>query len=138
MVPEFGNAVDLLCYMEPSTVSEPLSGQPSDELPVLPTPPFPQGAALASNPLGGVGTVAPVPSAQGAAAALSSPDGSDEDDPENPFQDDPAAAEGAEGPERRPGRRKITIEYIEDKSKRHITFSKRKSGIMKKVPFFAA
>ena len=31
-------------------------------------------------------------------------------------------------------RRKIKIEYISDKSKRHITFSKRKAGIMKKVP----
>ncbi|KAK4051882.1 hypothetical protein OIV83_002587 [Microbotryomycetes sp. JL201] len=30
-------------------------------------------------------------------------------------------------------RRKIQIEYIEDKSKRHITFSKRKAGIMKKA-----
>ncbi len=32
-----------------------------------------------------------------------------------------------------PGRRKIRIEYIADKSRRHITFSKRKAGIMKKV-----
>ncbi|KAL5039199.1 hypothetical protein BDV3_002585 [Batrachochytrium dendrobatidis] len=31
------------------------------------------------------------------------------------------------------GRRKIKIEYIEDKSRRHITFSKRKAGIMKKA-----
>lgn len=30
-------------------------------------------------------------------------------------------------------RRKITIEYIEKKDKRHITFTKRKAGIMKKV-----
>lgn len=36
--------------------------------------------------------------------------------------------------EKRSGRRKIKIEYIEDKSRRHITFSKRKAGIMKKVP----
>lgn len=34
------------------------------------------------------------------------------------------------------GRRKIQIEYIEEKSKRHITFSKRKAGIMKKVRTF--
>lgn len=32
-----------------------------------------------------------------------------------------------------PMRRKIRIEYIADKSRRHITFSKRKSGIMKKA-----
>jgi hypothetical protein len=31
------------------------------------------------------------------------------------------------------GRRKIDIEFIQDKSKRHITFSKRKGGIMKKA-----
>eukprot|EP00960_Hanusia_phi_P054119 762548-Hanusia_phi.AAC.4 len=31
------------------------------------------------------------------------------------------------------GRRKITIQFVEDKSKRHITFSKRKTGIIKKV-----
>lgn len=31
------------------------------------------------------------------------------------------------------GRRKIKIEFITDRSKRHITFSKRKSGIMKKA-----
>ncbi|KAJ2815895.1 transcription factor of the MADS box, partial [Coemansia erecta] len=35
--------------------------------------------------------------------------------------------------EKRSGRRKIKIEYIEDKSRRHITFSKRKAGIMKKA-----
>ncbi|KAI9487580.1 MAG: hypothetical protein EXX96DRAFT_553849 [Benjaminiella poitrasii] len=36
-------------------------------------------------------------------------------------------------PSRRSGRRKIKIEYIEDKNRRHITFSKRKAGIMKKA-----
>lgn len=30
--------------------------------------------------------------------------------------------------------RKIEIAFIKDKSRRHITFSKRKAGIMKKVP----
>ncbi|KAI0338916.1 SRF-TF-domain-containing protein, partial [Trametopsis cervina] len=30
-------------------------------------------------------------------------------------------------------RRKIKIEFIQDKSRRHITFSKRKAGIMKKA-----
>lgn len=35
----------------------------------------------------------------------------------------------------KPGRerRKIDIKFIQDKSRRHITFSKRKAGIMKKV-----
>lgn len=35
----------------------------------------------------------------------------------------------------RAGRRKIKIEFIDDKSRRHITFSKRKAGIMKKVSY---
>lgn len=37
--------------------------------------------------------------------------------------------------EDKPGRerRKIEIKFIQDKSRRHITFSKRKAGIMKKV-----
>lgn len=39
----------------------------------------------------------------------------------------------AEDEDKDKGRRKIQIEYIEEKSKRHITFSKRKAGIMKKV-----
>lgn len=31
------------------------------------------------------------------------------------------------------GRRKISIQYIGDKSKRHVSFTKRKAGLMKKV-----
>jgi hypothetical protein len=61
---------------------------------------------------------------------------------ENSFiQDNDAADSGADDDddEERPkdkkaGRRKIKIEFIQDKSRRHITFSKRKAGIMKKVP----
>lgn len=37
--------------------------------------------------------------------------------------------------DKKAGRRKIKIEFIQDKSRRHITFSKRKAGIMKKVSF---
>lgn len=48
-------------------------------------------------------------------------------DEDNEDSDDEASRE------KRSGRRKIRIEYIEDKSRRHITFSKRKAGIMKKV-----
>ena len=36
-------------------------------------------------------------------------------------------------PSKNSGRKKIKIEYIQDKNRRHITFSKRKAGIMKKV-----
>ncbi|KAI9366637.1 hypothetical protein BD770DRAFT_296965, partial [Pilaira anomala] len=42
-------------------------------------------------------------------------------------------SDGSARPDKRSGRRKIKIEYIGDKSRRHITFSKRKAGIMKKA-----
>ncbi|WRT66757.1 uncharacterized protein IL334_003720 [Kwoniella shivajii] len=70
-------------------------------------------------------------------------DGDDED------EDDGDVTEGPSGKRQRseggpsgftyvekdgePSRRKIKIEYINDKSRRHITFSKRKAGIMKKA-----
>ncbi|ORX95849.1 SRF-TF-domain-containing protein [Basidiobolus meristosporus CBS 931.73] len=47
--------------------------------------------------------------------------------------DDGDSDEATPKNEKRAGRRKIKIEYIEDKSRRHITFSKRKAGIMKKA-----
>ncbi|GAV99873.1 SRF-TF-domain-containing protein [Lentinula edodes] len=49
--------------------------------------------------------------------------GDDDDDDDKPKSDKKA------------GRRKIKIEFIQDKSRRHITFSKRKAGIMKKAIF---
>jgi hypothetical protein len=52
---------------------------------------------------------------------------------EDPLQDSGAEDSESEKPARRSGRRKIKIEYIEDKNRRHITFSKRKAGIMKKA-----
>ncbi|THH08444.1 hypothetical protein EW146_g8986 [Bondarzewia mesenterica] len=47
--------------------------------------------------------------------------GEEDDDSDKPKSDKKA------------GRRKIKIEFIQDKSRRHITFSKRKAGIMKKA-----
>ena len=46
--------------------------------------------------------------------------------------------EGADPPSdeqavKRTGRRKINIEFIQDKARRNITFSKRKAGISKKA-----
>mmetsp|Transcript_11185 Transcript_11185/g.19086 ORF Transcript_11185/g.19086 Transcript_11185/m.19086 type:complete len:149 (-) Transcript_11185:134-580(-) len=41
--------------------------------------------------------------------------------------------EGETPPKKRGGRRKIKIEFIPDKSRRQITFSKRKAGLMKKA-----
>ena len=48
-----------------------------------------------------------------------------------------AAADDDDDDDDKPGRerRKIEIKFIQDKSRRHITFSKRKAGIMKKVRF---
>jgi hypothetical protein len=50
--------------------------------------------------------------------------GSDEDD---------ESGSGSKKKGKHSGRRSIKIEYIKDKSRRHITFSKRKAGILKKV-----
>ncbi|KAI8972031.1 hypothetical protein BDF20DRAFT_888114 [Mycotypha africana] len=47
--------------------------------------------------------------------------------------DDSEDEDSENKPLKRNGRRKIKIEYIEDKNRRHITFSKRKAGIMKKA-----
>jgi hypothetical protein len=51
----------------------------------------------------------------------------------NPEDLDDSDNDGIRKPEKKAGRRKIKIEYIADKSRRHITFSKRKAGIMKKA-----
>ncbi|KAH8825225.1 SRF-type transcription factor (DNA-binding and dimerization domain)-domain-containing protein [Flagelloscypha sp. PMI_526] len=53
--------------------------------------------------------------------AVDSADDDDEDD------------KPSKGTGQKQGRRKIKIEFIADKSRRHITFSKRKAGIMKKA-----
>lgn len=60
--------------------------------------------------------------------------------PTDPFQHENGsdASDGSDDggggkPDKKAGRRKIKIEFISDKSRRHITFSKRKAGIMKKV-----
>jgi hypothetical protein len=60
----------------------------------------------------------------------------EDDDGEGTPNDDlvsPTQGKGSSKPVKRAGRRKINIEFIKDKSRRHITFSKRKAGIMKKV-----
>jgi MADS-box transcription factor len=51
------------------------------------------------------------------------PTGGDDDDDEEPTS----------GGKQQKERRKIEIKFIQDKSRRHITFSKRKAGIMKKA-----
>ena len=61
-----------------------------------------------------------------AAEEIAQPPSEQKSTPGPARRSDPAEA-------KRMGRRKINIEYIEDKNRRHITFSKRKSGIMKKV-----
>ncbi|KAF2068474.1 hypothetical protein CYY_010199 [Polysphondylium violaceum] len=46
---------------------------------------------------------------------------------------EPDSPSGESSTSKKAGRRKIKIEFIDDKSRRHITFSKRKAGIMKKA-----
>lgn len=58
-------------------------------------------------------------------------DGEDEDG------DDDEDVPKSKSADKKSGRRKIKIEFINDKSRRHITFSKRKAGIMKKVSLVA-
>ncbi|CDH50036.1 srf-tf-domain-containing partial [Lichtheimia corymbifera JMRC:FSU:9682] len=82
-------------------------------------PPQQQPSSLASIP-GGVNT----PTPQGFRSPPQPDDESEEDD---------AASKPDIPNHKRNGRRKIKIEYIEDRSRRHITFSKRKAGIMKKA-----
>jgi len=59
--------------------------------------------------------------------------------PSSPEENDESmkkeTGEGGGSPSETPrkGRRKIKIQFIDDKSRRHITFSKRKAGIMKKA-----
>jgi len=53
--------------------------------------------------------------------------------PSSPTDEEGDYKKGADPEKLKTGRRKINIEFIEDKSRRHITFSKRKAGIMKKA-----
>jgi len=57
------------------------------------------------------------------------------DNPRGVKRPRPSAADDDDDDEEKGGRerRKIEIKFISDKSRRHITFSKRKAGIMKKV-----
>lgn len=64
-------------------------------------------------------------------------DGGNNDVHTPPSDDDGFEGAKKSGEEKKTGRRKINIEFIEDKSRRHITFSKRKAGIMKKVYLLA-
>ena len=104
-----------------------------------PPPPVPvEGTATVTSGIPGpvatsiseVAATMPVAAPLGEAAVKEDEIGGNEED------DDDEDEEGT-GPPRKKrgghGRRKIEIEYIEDKIRRHITFSKRKAGISKKA-----
>ena len=83
------------------------------------------------------GVTSEVPAIVGAASSAGvqilpyDPDAGEDDD-----DDDDEGGAGGEPPRKKRGghgRRKIEIEYIDDKIRRHITFSKRKAGISKKA-----
>jgi len=48
------------------------------------------------------------------------------------YENEDGKKDSLEG-EKKGGRRKINIEFIENKSRRHVTFSKRKAGLIKKA-----
>jgi pheromone receptor transcription factor len=68
---------------------------------------------------------------QAAAQVVNAPPG----DPSPNIKRDRTLDDDDDDDDRKPGRerRKIEIKFISDKSRRHITFSKRKAGIMKKA-----
>lgn len=68
-------------------------------------------------------------------ASQTIPDQFIQDQEANDDGDDDEDEEEGKKSDKKAGRRKIKIEFIQDKSRRHITFSKRKAGIMKKVNF---
>ena len=57
------------------------------------------------------------------------------DDGQGDDEDEESKSPSQPNKNKHAGRRKIKIEYITDKTRRHITFSKRKAGIMKKVKY---
>jgi len=121
----------------PVVVPMPMPGAGPSEMPPqqmqMPPQPQPGQTVLAPPPNGmppGMMAVAPegMPMGQMPMGEMMGAGDDDDDDDEE---------EGAAGPAKRKrgghGRRKIEIEYIEDKIRRHITFSKRKAGISKKA-----
>lgn len=63
--------------------------------------------------------------------------GEDEDEDDEDGDDDEGGGSKGKNPRKRnstsTGRRKIEISYIDNKAKRHVSFTKRKAGLMKKV-----
>ncbi|KAJ1310082.1 hypothetical protein OPQ81_006832 [Rhizoctonia solani] len=102
----------------------------------------PRPPDLHTTPNSGVPATAGAPVSGGPASAgfttpASATGGGDDvfhqEDGEDAEDDDEDEGTGRKGTEKKAGRRKIKIEFIQDKSRRHITFSKRKAGIMKKA-----
>ncbi|GAA6056363.1 hypothetical protein JCM3770_005968 [Rhodotorula araucariae] len=94
----------------------------------------------ANAPAPAVGAGAGAAGAAGAAADDGEGTGAGADEAEDDDDDDDEGEEG-EGKVKHPnkrntqsvGRRKISIQFIQDKARRHVTFTKRKSGLMKKA-----
>ncbi|WFC97026.1 transcription factor of the MADS box [Malassezia brasiliensis] len=119
--------------MPPSTpgAQPPMQGSATPSASARATPSAPaRGAASGAAPPATPGAAGDAAPRAGKAPAVDdAPDSSE-------------SAEGRAGRKRTPakgekdnktGRRKIKIEFIDDDSRRHITFSKRKAGIMKKA-----
>ena len=99
--------------------------------PTSPTMRKRQRTDLAGNPGSGDGHPPPLPGPVGDDAFIN-------DDAANESGGDEEEEEGDKPSrtDKKAGRRKIKIEFIQDKSRRHITFSKRKAGMFSVVvPF---
>ncbi|KAG8903083.1 transcription factor of the MADS box [Tulasnella sp. 403] len=74
-----------------------------------------------------------VPQDQSGGFAIEHEDEPGDDDDDDIPNNRASTSRAGGGDASKAGRRKIKIEFIQDKSRRHITFSKRKAGIMKKA-----
>jgi len=119
--------------MDPQAVAVQIIDGAVPPNPAAPAPAAADGAAGAPGPSasdsGELTSVVPIAPEVGKAPLSMVPMGGEGEDDDDDDDED--------GPPRKKrgghGRRKIEIEYIEDKIRRHITFSKRKAGISKKA-----
>lgn len=95
------------------------------------------GTASELSPSPGPGAAAELDNEDDLGGFVTGRDGDDDDDDDDEDAPTTTTKRKARFPNKRNaqsvGRRKIHIEFIEDRPRRHVTFTKRKSGLMKKV-----
>ena len=108
---------------------QPMSAQ-SNLSPTSPTMRKRQRTDLPGNPGSGDGHPPPLPGPVGDDAFINDDAANESGGDEEEDEGEPKARS-----DKKAGRRKIKIEFIQDKSRRHITFSKRKAGMFADVAF---